>query len=62
MPCSIDVLENSIPVTQLRVEFHHRWREIGISRTREAVSALRARGYRIFHISDSGEEYSFLGP
>jgi FkbM family methyltransferase len=57
-----DVLENSIPVTQLCVEFHHRWREIGVSRTREAISALRARGYRIFHISDSGEEYSFLGP
>jgi len=57
-----DVLENSIPVTQLCVEFHHRWHEIGVSRTREAISALRARGYRIFHISDSGEEYSFLGP
>ena len=57
-----NVLENSIPVTQLCVEFHHRWREIGVSRTREAISALRARGYRIFHISDSGEEYSFLGP
>jgi len=57
-----DVLENSIMVRQLCVEFHHRWREIGVSRTREAISALRARGYRIFHISDSGEEYSFLGP
>jgi hypothetical protein len=57
-----DVLENSIIVRQLCVEFHHRWREIGVSKTREAISALRARGYRIFHISDSGEEYSFLGP
>jgi FkbM family methyltransferase len=57
-----DVLENSIPVRQLCVEFHHRWREIGVSRTREAISTLRAHGYRIFHISDSGEEYSFLGP
>jgi FkbM family methyltransferase len=57
-----DVLENSIPVRQLCVEFHHRWSEIGVSRTRQALAALRARGYRIFHISDSGEEYSFLGP
>jgi FkbM family methyltransferase len=57
-----DVLENSIPVRQLCVEFHHRWREIGASRTRDAISALRSHGYRIFHVSDSGEEYSFLGP
>jgi len=49
-------------VTQLCVEFHHRRREIGVSRTPEAISALRAGGYRIFHISHSGEEYSFLGP
>jgi FkbM family methyltransferase len=57
-----DMLENSVRVRQLCVEFHHRWREIGASKTRDAISALRAHGYRIFHISDSGEEYSFLGP
>jgi FkbM family methyltransferase len=57
-----DILENSIPVRQLCVEFHHRWPEVGVSRTREAISALRAAGYRIFHISQSGEEYSFVGP
>ena len=57
-----DVLRNSIEVRQLCVEFHHRWAEIGVSKTREAISALRSHGYRLFHVSDSGEEYSFLGP
>ena len=57
-----DVLENGIPVRQLCVEFHHRWSEIGVPKTRQALAALRTGGYRIFHVSDSGEEYSFLGP
>lgn len=57
-----DLLRTSIEVRQLCVEFHHRWTEIGASKTQEAISALRAHGYRIFHVSDSGEEYSFLGP
>lgn len=57
-----DLLRNAIEVRQLCVEFHHRWAEIGVSKTLEAISALRAHGYRLFHVSDSGEEYSFLGP
>lgn len=57
-----DMLSTGIRPYQLLVEFHHRWSEIGIERTRQAVLALKQSGYKIFHISRSGEEYSFLHP
>lgn len=55
-----DMLESRIHVRQLCVEFHHRWPEIGIAPTKEALSSLRNAGYKIFQISPYGEEYSFL--
>jgi FkbM family methyltransferase len=56
-----DLLRGSIQVRQLCIEFHHRWPEIGARKTRDAIDRLRASGYRIFHTSETGEEYSFLG-
>jgi FkbM family methyltransferase len=55
-----DVLKSGVCVRQLLVEFHHRWPEIGVSQTREAIRELNRAGYRIFDISPKGEEYSFL--
>jgi len=55
-----DVLASDVDVGQLLVEFHHRLPSIGVERTRRAVAALTAAGYRIFHASDMGEEYSFV--
>jgi FkbM family methyltransferase len=55
-----DMLANRIVVQQLLVEFHHRWPQIGIEKTKRAIRALNAAGYRIFSVSPSGEEYSFL--
>jgi FkbM family methyltransferase len=54
-----DLLSSQIAVKQLLVEFHHRWPEVGIERTRRAIQSLNEAGYRIFSISPSGEEYSF---
>lgn len=45
---------------QLLVEFHHRFAGIGPARTVDAVEALRRLGYRLFAISDTGRELSFL--
>jgi len=53
------MLARRIPVKQLLVEFHHRWPQIGIEKTKRAIQALNAAGYRIFSVSPSGEEYSF---
>jgi FkbM family methyltransferase len=55
-----DMLAQRIPVKQLLVEFHHRWPQLGIEKTKQAIRALHAAGYRIFSVSPSGEEYSFL--
>ena len=56
----IDLLAARIFPKQLLVEFHHRWPEIGIAKTKRAISDLNAAGYRIFDVSPSGEEYGFL--
>lgn len=55
-----DLLASRIPVNQLLVEFHHRWPEIGIEKTRQAIRDLNSVSYRIFNVSPSGEEYGFL--
>ena len=55
-----DIVRSEIPIRQLLVEFHHRWPEIGVRRTREAIASLNARNFRIFDVAPSGEEYSFI--
>lgn len=55
-----DLLSSGIPVGQLLVEFHHRWGEVGVEKTRIAIRELNAAGYQIFSVSPSGEEYGFL--
>lgn len=54
-----DLLACKIRPQQILVEFHHRWPEVGSEKTRKAIRALNRAGYRIFHVSPSGEEYSF---
>ena len=55
-----DVLGSGIPVDQILVEFHHRWKEIGARQTRRAITRLRAAGWCVAHVSESGMEYTFL--
>ena len=55
-----DILASHIPIKQILVEFHHRWNGIGMGKTKQAIQKLNAAGYKIFYISPSGEEYSFI--
>lgn len=55
-----DALGECIPANQILVEFHHRFPYIGVEKTRSAIRSLNEAGYRIFFVSDIGEEYSFL--
>ncbi len=55
-----DLLASGFRPRQILVEFHHRWREVGARRTREALNLLRAQGYRIADVSDNGMEYALL--
>jgi len=59
-PVVKDLLSSRIPVQQLLVEFHHRWPQIGVEKTRQAIRDLNAASYRIFDVSSSGEEYGLL--
>ena len=55
-----DLLRERLPIAQICVEFHHRWPEIGNRKTELAIEHLRSAGYRLFHVSPSGEEFSFM--
>jgi FkbM family methyltransferase len=55
-----DIIDTSVPISQVLIEFHHRFDSIGIEATRQAISKLNAAGYRIFNVSASGEEMSFI--
>ena len=54
------LLESPIKPGQLLVEFHHRFPGIGVERTAEIIRKLRKAGYKIFAISETGREVSFL--
>ena len=53
------VNEGRLP-PQLLVEFHHRFAEVGVAKTRRAVDTLRAAGDLVAHVSPNGEEFTFV--
>ena len=55
-----DMLASGILPRQILVEFHHRWREVGARRTRDALALLGRHGYRIVDVAPSGLEYTLL--
>jgi FkbM family methyltransferase len=55
-----DVLNGYLDIGQICIEFHHRLPGIGVSKTKDALEKLYGAGYRIFFISRSGDEYSFI--
>lgn len=55
-----DLLERKIPIKQLLVEYHHRFPGIGNDRTQASIDLLERHGFKLFSISPSAEEYSFL--
>ena len=55
-----DIINAPVPIKQVLIEFHHRFGNIGVGKTREAISKLNKAGYKIFNVSASGEEFSFI--
>ncbi len=55
-----DLRMSSIYPKQILVEFHHRFPNIGICRTKTAIAELRSMGYFLFAASASGEEFGFV--
>jgi FkbM family methyltransferase len=54
-----DIVKSNLAVGQILVEFHHRWRG-GVRNTQTAIHALQKAGYKIFYISPTKEEFSFI--
>ena len=55
-----DIVASPVPVSQVLIEFHHRFPYIGVKRTRQAISRLNLAGYKIFNVSATGEEISLI--
>jgi len=54
------ILNSGIDITQILVEVHHRFPDVGVNKTKDFVNKLNAHGYKIAKIADSKEEYSFI--
>jgi len=59
-PVIDDVLDGPIRPTQWLIEFHHLMRHFHPDQTNAAVARLEAAGYRLFSVSNTGREYSFI--
>lgn len=55
-----NIVEDQININQILIEFHHRFENIGINKTKSAIRDLNKAGYKIFDVSPSGEEFSFI--
>lgn len=55
-----NILESKISITQILIEFHDRFFENGNRKSKEIVKKMDRNGYKIFAISDSFEEISFI--
>ena len=55
-----DIINGGIKPGQILIEFHHRFKNVGVNKTIEAVNKLRKYGYGVFHVSKTGEEISFI--
>ena len=56
-----DILQSNIEITQFLIEFHHRFKEIGVNKTKLAVKKLENAGYKLVYINQkTGEEYTFI--
>lgn len=55
-----DICKSDIRPWQILVEFHHRFPDVGIKRTKEAIARLRSMGYQLFSVSSTNEEFSFI--
>lgn len=55
-----DLIKSNISIKQMLVEFHHRFGVYTKEDTRNAINNLRKIGYKIFYVSPTGEEYSFI--
>ncbi len=54
------ILESSVKIKQILIEFHERFVNDGKSKTINAIQKLKDHGFEIFGISDTFQEISFI--
>jgi FkbM family methyltransferase len=55
-----DVLNSDVAVKQILIEFHSRYFDNGDEMTKNAIKLIKSKGYNLYSISDSLEEFGFL--
>ena len=55
-----NILDSKISITQILIEFHDRFFKNGKYKSKEVIKKMNRSGYKIFAISDSFEEVSFI--
>jgi FkbM family methyltransferase len=55
-----DIIASNCAINQLLIEFHHGMYGKKVSDTEQAIEKIVNKGYKIFHISDTGREFSFI--
>ncbi|MDQ7034160.1 MAG: FkbM family methyltransferase [Anaerolineae bacterium] len=55
-----DVLKSGVSVGQILIEFHHRFAGLSIRKTINTTKKLQKHGYKLFHVSDTADELSFI--
>ncbi|MFA7172600.1 MAG: FkbM family methyltransferase [Kiritimatiellia bacterium] len=55
-----DLKASKIFPGQILIEFHHRFPGVGAAKTKKAIKLIKSMGYKLFFISLSNEEYSFI--
>jgi FkbM family methyltransferase len=53
-------LAAGVAIDQVLVEYHHQFKSVPRARTADSVARLRDAGYRLFHVSETGREMSFI--
>jgi len=54
-----EMKENDIRPNQILIEFHHRFQNVGVEKSKSAIEQIRSMGYDLFAVSSSNEEFCF---
>lgn len=55
-----DFIKEGIKPKVLLIEFHHRFPEVGLDKTKNSIESLKSHGYCVFYVSANGEEVGFF--
>jgi FkbM family methyltransferase len=55
-----DILSSNVPITQILIEFHHRFPGRSLKDTKDAIAKLKTKGYLLAAVSLRNEEFTFV--